>query len=291
MRVERIFDEDPDEPPPDDCSLPSDLPPDDDTFIIDDDDEPSEPPPSSDDDENENDLGEPPPDDDDENFVEIIEKTLSQNEKNLKEISSSQTNTTSLLSNSFLTSESISSLSLSEQPMVSLQDHPDYSKYLKMIKVGLPLVVIRQKIQKDGYDPKYLDSPPDTLIPLARPPPLLPVNGTGIGGGGMGGSGGGMEQREKKGILFKPKKRIIHWKEICEEDVDGEDNVWGTGCQKSEINAEEMRDAVDQEEIFKLFVFKSVSHTTLSSLTFSRCLCLCLSLCLPVPLPVSLAVP
>ena len=42
-------------------------------------------------------------------------------------------------------------------PMV--KDHPEYSKYFKMLKVGVPQVVIEGKMRENGLDPSLLETP------------------------------------------------------------------------------------------------------------------------------------
>lgn len=42
-------------------------------------------------------------------------------------------------------------------PMV--KDHADYTKFFKMLKVGVPQVVIEGKMRDAGLDPAYLDTP------------------------------------------------------------------------------------------------------------------------------------
>ena len=42
-------------------------------------------------------------------------------------------------------------------PMV--KDHPEYSKYFKMLKVGVPQVVVQGKMSENGLDPAYLETP------------------------------------------------------------------------------------------------------------------------------------
>ncbi|CAN0515629.1 unnamed protein product, partial [Ectocarpus sp. 8 AP-2014] len=78
--------------------------------------------------------------------------------------------------------------------MVAAKDHPDYQKYFKMLKMGLPRGAALQKMATEGKDQAILDTP-DALIPLAPapspatdatpgkgvpPPPPLPGMGGGI---------------------------------------------------------------------------------------------------------------
>ncbi|CAN0216157.1 unnamed protein product, partial [Ectocarpus sp. 13 AM-2016] len=47
--------------------------------------------------------------------------------------------------------------------MVAAKDHPDYEKYFKMLKMGLPRGAALQKMATEGKDQAILDTP-DALI-------------------------------------------------------------------------------------------------------------------------------
>ena len=157
---------------------------------------------------------------------------------------------------------------LSDEVMVPLQDHPEYSKFLKMMKVGLPLPAIREKIRREGYDPKYLDCSPETLIPLKKPSVVLnhPL---------------GSNELKKVPTKQQPKRRKIHWQAIKEEDVDPEMNIWITSPQalnQDSITSQRVtlckEDGIEIDELRKLFVlklslpfFKLLFSTDLSSLS------------------------
>jgi hypothetical protein len=49
---------------------------------------------------------------------------------------------------------------------VPISEHPIYSKFFKMLKVGLPAHVIKNKMQLEGVDPSMIDRDPNELIPL-----------------------------------------------------------------------------------------------------------------------------
>ncbi|CAM9503466.1 unnamed protein product, partial [Scytosiphon promiscuus] len=66
--------------------------------------------------------------------------------------------------------------------MVAAKDHPDYLKYFKMLKMGMPRGAALQKMATDGVDQAILDTP-DALMPLAP---------DGGGAGGAGASAGGI---------------------------------------------------------------------------------------------------
>jgi Subunit CCDC53 of WASH complex len=39
---------------------------------------------------------------------------------------------------------------------VAIKDHPQYSKYFKMLKVGLPVDAVKAKMQQEGVNPEYI---------------------------------------------------------------------------------------------------------------------------------------
>lgn len=44
-----------------------------------------------------------------------------------------------------------------ESDEVKPQDDPKYSKYFKMVHVGVPVQAVKLKMQSDGFDPSILD--------------------------------------------------------------------------------------------------------------------------------------
>jgi hypothetical protein len=51
-------------------------------------------------------------------------------------------------------------------PKVKASEHPKYSKYFKMIQVGLPIDAVKMKMKSEGMDPTILDKNPDDMIPV-----------------------------------------------------------------------------------------------------------------------------
>lgn len=45
-----------------------------------------------------------------------------------------------------------------------LRDDPDYSKYFKMLKMGLPMDAVKHSVKRDGKDPAIMDLDPDKSI-------------------------------------------------------------------------------------------------------------------------------
>lgn len=52
--------------------------------------------------------------------------------------------------------------------MVPASQHPDYASFFKMLRVGVPAPLVRQKMGLMGLDPGILDTP-GRLLPA--PPP------------------------------------------------------------------------------------------------------------------------
>ncbi|CAM9170452.1 unnamed protein product, partial [Hapterophycus canaliculatus] len=50
--------------------------------------------------------------------------------------------------------------------MVAAKNHPDYSKYFRMRRMGVPLGAVLQKMGVDGVDEAIVNTP-DVLMPLA----------------------------------------------------------------------------------------------------------------------------
>jgi hypothetical protein len=120
--------------------------------------------------------------------------------------------------------------------MVALQDHPVYQKYLKMLKVGLPLPAAKQKMQDDGFDPSILDKKGSEMVALnpslqAAPPPKpnfkLPKKGS---------------------PESKVRKKKLHWKGLDSSKVTG--SLW------AEDEEDDESFQLDETEFNMLFVQK-----------------------------------
>lgn len=114
--------------------------------------------------------------------------------------------------------------------MVPLQDHPAYGKYLRMLKVGLPLVAAKQKMIDDGFDPTVLDKGLTDLVPLdtnyRAPEPKV--------------------KRPAKSPAAKIRKKKLHWKALDKSRV-GADSVWAADDDDDGFQ-------LDEEEFEQLFV-------------------------------------
>jgi hypothetical protein len=121
-------------------------------------------------------------------------------------------------------------------PMVPAGEHPQYEKYFKMMKVGLPLPLIKSKASAEGLDPSVLDKAPTDLIPLNPPS----KSATGAAAGPLAGL--------KKGpAVPKVVKKKLHWKALDAEKV--KNSLWADddGGDDADLH-------MDQEEFERLFV-------------------------------------
>ena len=123
-----------------------------------------------------------------------------------------------------------------DSPQVAVSEHPKYSKYFKMLKVGLPREVIKTKMQSENVDPTYLDKNPDEMVPLNDEKAAKAVEKT--------------SPLVKKPIVRKKK---LYWKALDANKV-GRDSLWAESDDKDEIT-------LDVEEFNQLFI-ESESNTT-----------------------------
>jgi hypothetical protein len=119
--------------------------------------------------------------------------------------------------------------------MVPLQDHPAYGKYLRMLKVGLPVVAAKQKMVDDGFDPTVLDKKLTDLVPLdtnyrAPEPKAAAI------------------KRPAKSPAAKIRKKKLHWKALDKSRV-GADSLWAADEDDEGFD-------LDAEEFEQLFVQK-----------------------------------
>ena len=117
--------------------------------------------------------------------------------------------------------------------MVALKDHPKYSKYFKMLKVGLPRPQVEAKMKQENMDPAILDRNPTELV--AENEEIAVVTKV---------------PEIKKKPVEKVRKKKLHWKAL--EKVEA-DSVWATGeDDKDDFN-------LDMDEFQVLFSEKKYS--------------------------------
>lgn len=92
---------------------------------------------------------------------------------------------------------------------VAVKDHPKYSKYFRMLKVGLPRENVKAKMAQDGVSVDYLELDGNALVPIdelfvnsssSSPQKHDSSSSSGANGGtgGSGGSGGGGSDENAK---------------------------------------------------------------------------------------------
>ena len=88
-----------------------------------------------------------------------------------------------------------------------LKEDPDYVKYFKMLKMGLPLGAVKNALVRDGKDPKVMDLDPEKSLKSQ------------INGG----------KKKKSSKKSQPKKKVrrkkIYWTPIEKDRLD-EDSLW-----------------------------------------------------------------
>ena len=50
--------------------------------------------------------------------------------------------------------------------MVPVSEHPLYAKFFEMLKVGVPVHVVKAKMAAEKLDESMIDKPADELIPF-----------------------------------------------------------------------------------------------------------------------------
>ena len=117
-------------------------------------------------------------------------------------------------------------LEVETEQMVPVGDHPVYSKYFRMLKVGLPPDAVKQKMRQEGANEAYLDKDPSELVPLAVKAPVTTM---------------------KKMMGPAVRKKKLYWKTVDHTRV-GADSIW----HRSEAESEAVE--IDKEEFERLFV-------------------------------------
>jgi hypothetical protein len=121
------------------------------------------------------------------------------------------------------------SIKADEIPKVPAGEHPQYSKFFKMLKVGLPLAVVKAKAQQEGLDPSILDKDPTELVSLvlnAKPEPSPSTS-------------------PKPAPQPKVRKKKLYWKALDASKVQS-NSLW---AEENDVDLE-----FDEEEFNQLFV-------------------------------------
>lgn len=57
-----------------------------------------------------------------------------------------------------------SELEVVDSGMIAAKDHPEYARFFKLLKLGVPAPVVMAKLEAEGLDPTMVDTP-DALVP------------------------------------------------------------------------------------------------------------------------------
>ena len=118
---------------------------------------------------------------------------------------------------------------------VPVGEHPLYSKFFKMLKVGLPKENIKAKMAQEELDPSYIDKDHIELIPLDDLRSSAPTTAAVDKG------------EEAAAVKLKgPRKKKLHWKGLDASKV-GRDSLWAD-------NDDGMNIKLDEAEFNQLFV-------------------------------------
>jgi hypothetical protein len=126
-------------------------------------------------------------------------------------------------------SDMISEEKKTDVETVAISEHPVYAKYFKMMKMGLPLGAVQNKMVKDGIDPLLLDKDPSVQVPVDTDngescnKPLSPQP---------------LKERA-------PRKKKFHWNTIAANKV-AENSLWTEECTDTVT--------IDEDEFNSLFV-------------------------------------
>ena len=50
-------------------------------------------------------------------------------------------------------------------PQVTFAEHPEYGKYFRMLKAGIPGAAVKTKMTQEGLNPDFLDRNPNDIVP------------------------------------------------------------------------------------------------------------------------------
>jgi hypothetical protein len=134
----------------------------------------------------------------------------------------------------------------------ALKDDPQYEKYFKMLKMGLPMEAVKHAMSRDGVDPSVMDE--DQSKPAgggSGSPRSRGILGA-IGGGVAAALKAAMSGGPKAKPPAKPKDTVrrmrIHWNTMEQESVPN-NSVWA--LLNSDPEAEELD--IDETEFKELF--------------------------------------
>ena len=161
---------------------------------------------------------------------------------------------------------------------VPIKEMPEYAKYFKMLKMGLPKGAVQNKMMKDDLDPAVLDLDPNRpLLPVKDMPEFakyFKMLKMGLPKGAvkhkmlrdnlnadvldmdpnkpllrMGSADGGKPTVRRKSPPKLPKKRRkkLHWTAVADDAIE-DDSVWATAA--AELGGDGELDLQDLDDLF-----------------------------------------
>lgn len=118
---------------------------------------------------------------------------------------------------------------------VPLKDDPAYSKYFKMIKLGLPIGAVKNAMERDGVDSSVMDGDHNAPVSLAR----------------CNKSSSSIDRKQKD----THRRTRLHWDALEDTEVNS-DSVWALVEEDVELNQIE----IDEKEFTTLFQAEITSN-------------------------------
>jgi len=115
---------------------------------------------------------------------------------------------------------------------VPLKDDPEYDKYFKMVKMGLPVGAVQNALQRDGKDPNIMDLDPNLSVEFQLTKK----------------KGGGAKKTVKKEKKIKVRRKKIYWNALDKSKVKT-DSLWGK--IRGMVDMEKLK--IDTSEFESLF--------------------------------------
>ena len=111
---------------------------------------------------------------------------------------------------------------------VPLKDDPAYTKYFKMLKLGLPMGAVKNAMERDGVDASVMDGDHNVPVPSS----------------GLSKSSSSIDRKQKD----THRRTRLHWDTLEETQVKS-DSVWALVEEDAELNQIE----IDEKEFTTLF--------------------------------------
>ena len=105
-------------------------------------------------------------------------------------------------------------------PAMKLKDDPKYEKYFKMLKMGLPVGAVQNRMAKDGEDPAVMEMDPEGPSPSAKAKPKA-KKASAKGSAGLKKKAKAAKPGPPKDGLIRKK---VHWRKLPKKMLEG--SIW-----------------------------------------------------------------